>query len=205
MCWGQFLLERGVVDEDEYSAQSARHHEDYQQGSLNMAAYVAYRASLVTHLDMTALRALRAEFFQSHLLPMLRPKAVKCIAAHRAKDALVILISATNSFLLEPLARHLQVELIGTDVKLHDGRLSAEIEGEPCFQAGKIVKLQAWLRARPKLKNLSMEQAWFYSDSHNDLPLLRAVRYPVVVNPDRRLQQAARASDWLEAEFALGD
>ena len=199
--WCDFLIEQNYLDAQDYANASKRYGEYYHQGNMNIYDYVAFCTALVQGLNIDTLRALRAEFFRARLLPMLRPKAAQCIQMHQQRGAKVILISATHSFIVEPLAQHLQVELIGTDVRLNGDHFSTEVDGTACFQAGKITKLQTWLDSNKRYK---LAGAWFYSDSHNDLPLLHLVDNPVVVNPDPTLAQAAERHDWPEAAFAMG-
>ena len=200
--WGDFLAERGCFDRADYARMRDHFGKQYYGGTLDMVEYTAYKMSIISHLDLGALRALRADFFQARILPMLRPKAVKTITAHKERGARVLLISATPSFLLEPLAQHLAVELIGTDIKIKGEHFAPEVDGVPCFQGGKITKLNFWLQQNRKFQ---LPGAWFYSDSRNDLPLLKIVDNPVVVNPDSELKRVAEANNWPEAEFALGD
>ena len=64
--------------------------------------------------------------------------------------------------------------------------------GTPSFQDGKVTRLDDWLQAHGR----TLEGAWFYSDSHNDLPLLQKVDNPVAVDPDPRLEKFARDQGW---------
>ena len=62
----------------------------------------------------------------------------------------------------------------------------------PCFQEGKVKRLEAWLEQTGH----TLEESWFYSDSFNDLPLLSRVTYPVAVDPDATLTRFARERGW---------
>ena len=62
----------------------------------------------------------------------------------------------------------------------------------PCFREGKVTKLKEWL----ELNRLTPSETWFYSDSHNDLPLLERVDHPTAVNPDEVLTGVARERGW---------
>ena len=61
-----------------------------------------------------------------------------------------------------------------------------------CFQDGKVQRLNDWLQQN----NSDLEGSWFYSDSHNDLPLLNKVDHPVAVNPDDILKSHAEKLGW---------
>jgi phosphoserine phosphatase len=73
-----------------------------------------------------------------------------------------------------------------------DGRYTGRVDGVPSYREGKVTRLQAWLEAQ----DLTMDGAWFYSDSHNDLPLLEKVDHPVAVDPDDTLRQVAEERNW---------
>ena len=73
-----------------------------------------------------------------------------------------------------------------------NGRYTGEPLGTPTYQAGKVTRLKAWLEPR----STTLDGAWFYSDSHNDLPLLELVDHPVAVDPDPTLRARAEAAGW---------
>ena len=73
-----------------------------------------------------------------------------------------------------------------------DGRYTGAPTGIPSFHEGKVVRLHQWLEGR----DIDLAGAWFYSDSHNDLPLLEIVDNPVAVDPDDTLRAAAEDKGW---------
>jgi phosphoserine phosphatase len=105
-------------------------------------------------------------------------------------------ISATNSFVTAPIARHLGVaHLIATEPEEVDGRFTGGVAGLPSFREGKVTRLESWL-AGQGLGWAAVEASWFYSDSLNDLPLLDHVSHPVAVDPDATLRAHAQARGW---------
>jgi phosphoserine phosphatase len=103
------------------------------------------------------------------------------------------MITATNRFVTAPVAELLGVEhLIATEPELVNGRFTGGVAGTPSFQHGKVERLNDWLQSTGE----TLEGAWFYSDSHNDLPLLRQVEHPVAVDPDPDLEAVARENGW---------
>jgi HAD superfamily hydrolase (TIGR01490 family) len=120
-------------------------------------------------------------------------KAQALLQKHRAQGDFLLIITATNSFITHPIAERLGVDdILATDPEVRDGRYTGEISGTPCFQAGKVTRLQNWLDAREE----SWEERYFYSDSINDLPLLEQVTHPVAVDPDERLRALAQTRNW---------
>ncbi len=125
---------------------------------------------------------------------MMLDKAVKLLADHRERGGhTLMIITATSRFITEPIAEMLGVDhLIATEPELVNGKFTGEVAGTPSFQEGKVERLNDWLTAHGE----SLEGAWFYSDSHNDLPLLRKVDNPVAVDPDPTLEKTAIENGW---------
>ena len=106
-----------------------------------------------------------------------------------------MIITATNSFVTAPIAQAFGIDhLIGTTPEEMDGAFTGRACGVPSFQEGKITRLEQWLAERGK--TLGDYETTFYSDSRNDLPLLKLVDNPVAVDPDPVLHDHAKAQGW---------
>ena len=123
-------------------------------------------------------------------------KAQKLVEKHQEDGDLCLIITATNSFVTGPIATAYGIEyLIGTDPELVDGRYTGNVSGLPSFQEGKVTRLNDWLSMRGQRLN-DFKTSYFYSDSHNDLPLMKLVTNPVAVDADPQLTAYAQANDW---------
>jgi HAD superfamily phosphoserine phosphatase-like hydrolase len=92
-----------------------------------------------------------------------------------------------------PIAQQYGIDhLIATEPERLDGHYTGEVDGEPSFREGKVNRLNRWLQEYGE----DMQGSWFYSDSHNDLPLLEIVEHPVAVDPDETLAEIAKERDW---------
>jgi HAD superfamily hydrolase (TIGR01490 family) len=108
----------------------------------------------------------------------------------------MVIITATNSFVTRPIASEFGIEhLIATEPEVIDGQFTGRVDGVPSFKEGKITRLNQWLESRGQSLH-DFESSWFYSDSHNDLPLMKMVEKPVAVNPDAQLKSHAEAHGW---------
>src|SRR5690606_20359340 len=120
-----------------------------------------------------------------YIEPIILPRGEELIAKHRAAGDYIMIITATNSFITAPIAKRLQVDhLIATECGMRAGQYTGELVGVPSFQAGKITRLNSWLSEN----RANLLDSYFYSDSHNDLPLLEKVSHAVAVDPDDRLR-----------------
>jgi HAD superfamily hydrolase (TIGR01490 family) len=125
--------------------------------------------------------------------PIILPAARELLAQHRLNGDTLVIITATNRFITEPIAARFGVDyLLATEAEMRDGRYTGHSSGTPCFQHGKVERLEQWLAAESE----DLVGSWFYSDSHNDLPLLERVANPVAVDPDEMLRKEAQARNW---------
>jgi HAD superfamily hydrolase (TIGR01490 family) len=139
------------------------------------------------------LLAWREEFMKTQIEPLVRRKAEELIDWHRQRGDELLIITATNSFVTSPIAARLGIpSLLATDPETVNNRFTGKVAGIPCFQQGKVERYRQWLQQHGK----NPEQTWFYSDSHNDLPLLELVMHPVAVDPDEKLSAYARKKGW---------
>jgi HAD superfamily hydrolase (TIGR01490 family) len=119
--------------------------------------------------------------------------AQQLIDKHKNRGDTLLVITATNRFVTEPIVRLYGIEnLLATTPEFIDGRYTGGFNGIPCFREGKVKLLEAWLENSSE----TMQDSWFYSDSHNDLPLLQLVDHPVAVDPDEKLTEFASAANW---------
>lgn len=191
--WGEFLVERGLVEQPAFQQANDRFYAQYKAGTLDIAEYTRFVVQPLIRIGTDALPTLRAEFVRSRIEPMIAPAAPALLERHRIQGDTLLIITATNSFITEPIARLLDVDdLLATDPEQVDGRYTGRIAGIPCFQDGKVRRLEQWRAAQTE----RYSHLTFYSDSHNDLPLLQAVDRPIVVDPDPQLRGEAAARGW---------
>ena len=191
--WGEFLVEQGAVDPVAYREANERFLADYNAGTLDMAAFLEMALKPLTENTPEQLAAWHQQFMASKIEPHILPKAEELLARHRTKGDTLLIITATNRFITGPIAERLGVDdLIAVEPEMVDGRYTGRVDGVPSYREGKVTRLQAWLEAQ----DLTMDGAWFYSDSHNDLPLLEKVDHPVAVDPDDTLRQVAEERNW---------
>ena len=191
--WGEFLVEEGIVDAHTYKQANDLFYQQYLNGELDIFHYQSFVLEPLTRHEPAQLEAWRDKFLATKVRPMLLDKAIGTLDHHRAQGHTLLIITATNRFITQPIAELLGIDnLIATEPELVDGRFTGRVAGIPSFQEGKVQRLDHWLAER----EASMAGAWFYSDSHNDLPLLKQVSNPVAVDPDPTLAQYAEAQGW---------
>ena len=191
--WGRFLVEQGIVDGDAYERDNQQFFDQYRAGTLDIQAFLTFMLRPLAEHPLEQLLAWRTQFIEEKIRPILLPKAMELLARHRADGDTLLIITATNRFLTGPIAELFDVpNLLATEAEFADGGYTGHPVGIPCFQHGKVERLNLWLAETGH----TLDQSWFYSDSRNDLPLLSQVTYPVAVDPDPILADHAREHGW---------
>jgi len=196
--WGVFLVEKGLVDKKKYDEANKRFYDEYKAGTLDIFEFLAFSLHPLSQHDREALNSLHKEFMQQHILPVMTDRGKTQIRQHQDRGDTTVIITATNRFITQPIADAFGAEaLIATEPEIQHGQYTGRVSGTPCFQQGKIECLNAWLDQTEH----DLNESWFYSDSHNDIPLLEKVTFPVAVDPDDSLEALAREKGWLITSF----
>jgi HAD superfamily hydrolase (TIGR01490 family) len=191
--WGKFLVDEGIVDANWYTAKNDRFYQEYREGRLNIDEFLRFVLRPLTEHSMETLIALRRQFIAQHIEPMILPKAEALVEQHRNSGHRLLIITATNRFVTELIAaRYGIADLLATEPEVINGRFTGHVSGPPCFQMGKILHFHNWLSEQ----QLESSETWFYTDSHNDLPLLNEVDHPVAVDADKQLADIAKQRGW---------
>lgn len=194
--WSLFLIKKGILDQSIYEQQNEEFFKDYQTGSLNIDAYAEFQFKPLRENERFFLNDLRDEYVATIIRPMITEKAKDLVNEHRSQGDQLLIITATNSFITKPIAALFGIEeLIGTDLEEINNQFTGKIKGVASFQEGKVTRLNQWLDEK-HLTLAQFDKTFFYSDSKNDLPLLRIVSHPVAVNPDATLNTEAKKNNW---------
>ena len=191
--WGEFIGEEGIVDANAYRKKNEYFYQQYDLGTLDIYAWLEFCLEPLTRYSMTELQELHHRFMIQKIEPILLDKAQNCINRHKERGDTVLVITASTSFVTAPIVKKYGINhLLATEPEIKEGRYTGGVSGMPCFQSGKIDKLMPWLQKNEE----TLTGSTFYSDSHNDLPLLELVDNPVAVNADKILTKIAEKKGW---------
>ena len=191
--WGEFLVARKLVDAQIYAEANDHFYQQYKAATLDIHEYLRFSLAPLTRYSLEELTAFHEEFMRDYIEPMMQPKALALLQQHRLQGDYLLIITATNSFVTHPIAKRLKVDdILASDAEIINNRYTGKGTGTPCFQGGKVIRLKEWLQE----KRFNLDDAYFYSDSINDLPLLEQVPNPVAVDPDERLEKIANERNW---------
>lgn len=191
--WGEFLIEQGLVDGEYYRSENRRYYEAYKAGTLDIFEFLAFSLKPLAENSVASLNQLHKQFMHDSIEPIILPAALQLIDHHRKLGDTLMIITATNRFVTAPIATRLGIDnLLATDPEMKDGRYTGKVAGTPCFKEGKVTRLLEWLEG----KQHDLHESSFYSDSHNDIPLLEMVTHPVAVDADEPLTRHAHQKGW---------
>ncbi len=200
--WPQYLMKKGVVDAEFVRTKNDKFYQDYLNGCLDIDEFLQFHLEPLTHFDMDELAAMHREFTQEFILPHIGSMAKMLVQSHRDAGDELLVISSTNEFIITPICHLFGIDnIIGTQLEIgENGRYTGGYIGTPSLKEGKITRLHQWLAARGETLQ-DYGKTYFYSDSKNDLPLLRYVSDPVAVNPDEVLLKEATEKGWPVLNF----
>ena len=194
--WSLFLIEEGLLDAKTHHSRNEQFYLDYKNGNLDIFAFLKFQLQPLSQHPKKFLDELHVKFMQKVIQPMMTDKAQALVNQHKAGGDLCVVITATNSFVTKPIATAYGIEhLIGTDPEMVDGQFTGGVSGVPSFQEGKVTRINQWLAERGQTLS-QFEKSYFYSDSHNDLPLMKLVTNPVAVDADATLTAYAKQNNW---------
>jgi len=197
--WGEFLVEQGAVDRERFASENNRYYAAYLAGTLDIYEFLEqHQLRPLAEHDRATLERWRTEFVRTKIAPLITPAARALVEQHRARGDTLLIITATNRFITAPIAEAFGIpHLIATEPEEVNGEFTGKVTGVPSYREGKVERLSEWLNDRHE----SLDDSWFYSDSHNDLPLLNLVDHPVAVNADETLADYARTRGWTMIEL----
>ncbi len=191
--WGVFLSEQGIVDKDFHERENQRFYQEYKDGKLDIYEFLAFSLKPLADNSLSDLQRWHASFMQEKILPLISKQATELVEKHRQAGDTLLVITATNAFVTAPIVKQFGIEhLIATEPEIIDDQYTGRVAGIPSYKEGKVKRLSQWLAQH----NMSTDGAWFYSDSHNDLALLRKIDHPVAVDPDEILAREAADAGW---------
>jgi HAD superfamily hydrolase (TIGR01490 family) len=192
--WINFLIEKRLVDKDEYERKNKYFYDQYYQGKLNYDEWAEFALTTIKGKKPEEIEDILSKFLSEIIEPMINIYALKLLHDHTHNNDIMLLASATNSVIVEPIAKRLGFKnIVSTEVEIIDEIYTGKVLGIPALSKGKLIKVKEWM-----LQNSieSFDNTSFYSDSINDLPLLAAVSKPVAVNPDDMLREECRKRSW---------
>jgi len=196
--WADFLARTGRAGDP----QIARQRNDellrrYDEGTLGAQEAADFMLGLLRLGTPQELAQWQGEYMEEIILPGILPVARELVARHQDRGDLCAIVTSTNAFVTRPIADALGIrDLIATIPECDaQGCYTGRISGTASFQAGKVLRVRAWLQELG-LDLESFKESWFYSDSVNDLPLLEVVDHPVATNPSPALRELAKGRGW---------
>ena len=197
--WGEFLCDEGIiVDRQSFQKKNDYFYQQYELGLLDIYAWAEFSFEILAAHSMKELGELHHKFMIAKIEPIILDKAQNCIDNHKKNGDTVLVITASNTFVTSPIVKRYGIDhLLATEPEIKSGRYSGKISGIPCFQSGKIDNLLPWMVQN----NETLEGSFFYSDSHNDLPLLDLVDNPVAINADKILTSEAIKRGWSNQDW----
>ena len=191
--WGRYLIEKNLVDPNEWESKNENFYRQYKNGQLDINEYLLFSCEPLKNNNLGLLKRHRDAFINERIKPNILKKGQQLIEKHRSEGDELLVITATIEFITKPIVSLMGIEQIIAPIpEFLNGGYTGNTVGTPSFREGKLLCLDQWL----KKNNKTFDGMTFYSDSHNDLPLLSAVNKPIAVDPDPILLRESKKRNW---------
>ena len=192
--WINFLIDIDYVDKDEYEKKNQYFYDKYYEGKLDYDEWAEFALSTIKGKRPEEIENLLNKFLSSVIEPMINIYALRLLHNHYHNNDVMLLASATNSVIVNPIAKRLGFKnIVATEVEIVNGVYSGKFQNTPALGEGKLQKVKEWMRRNDFS---DFKNTIFYSDSINDFPLLLAVNKAVAVNPDNKLREECEKRSW---------
>jgi HAD superfamily hydrolase (TIGR01490 family) len=191
LMWVKYIAHKGLVDQD-FLKTIAHYMDEYKNGSIDYVEYEKFAFSPLQQNKNVNLKEFLAEYLKE-IERLFRPYMLKRVENHRRQGYTLLLASASNSFVVQPIAQLLNIpNIVCSWLEMKDGCPTGNLLGAASFREGKAKNVKTWVESHP----VTLKESWGYSDSHTDLPILKLVQHPVAVTPDAKLRQYAQQQGW---------
>ena len=192
--WGNYLVENNYVDSKSYKEKNNMFFEKYKEGTLCPREFALFSYEPLTKYSYKTLLEIRENFFKDKILPLVLPKAINLVNHNKKNGDIIAIVTATNSFISKVSADFFQItHLLASEPEFINNKFTGNLQGEPCYQEGKVYKVKEWIK---KNNFLNYDEIYFYTDSHNDLQLMEYCTIPVAVDPDETLNRISLKNKW---------
>ncbi|MDH5331378.1 MAG: HAD-IB family hydrolase, partial [Aquincola sp.] len=171
--FGEFMVQVGWADPDQYRHRNDVFYADYLAGRLDLAAYIEFATAAWRHRVPGDALAVRERFVDEVIRPALRDSAIALVHRHQSAGDMTAIVTSTNEFVTRPIADLFGVaDLIAVELERDTaGRATGRVHGEPSYREGKVTRVEQWLAAGGRTTR-DFDRITVYGDSTNDLPLL---------------------------------
>ena len=170
----------------------------FSLGKTGFSALVTGAAAAFRGFSERALMEIGEEIFEKQLAREIYPESRALVEAHQHMGHTVAIVSSALPHQVEPVARALGIEFVlCTHLETRDGAFTGRVVKPTCYGEGKAF----YARELAQKVGCDLRQSYFYSDSHEDLPLFEIVGKPRPLNPDRTLSEVAQARGWPARSF----
>ena len=188
-----YLINKNFISK-KYRKINENYFNSYEHGSININNFSKFSLKPFVGMTQDDINFILDDFYYRIIEPAYNLNLIKRINEHKKANQEILLASATNSLIVLYIADKLGFkDSISSRVIFKNGRCTGRIRLPHALGEGKLELVKEYCRDF----NFCLDNACFYSDSNNDLPLLEAVHMPIAVNPDKYLKKFAKNKNWM--------
>lgn len=199
MQFARVATRHGIIGRRQLASWAVEHLRYRLRGTTDARTEEVLRVArdLITGVSVRSLERLNPEVMAA-ILPRVYPQMLEEVYAHQDAGRATFIVSAAGNGVVSSLSQVLGMDGgIGTSYEAADGVFTGRFDGPFVYGPGKVTAMEEFAADH----GIDLAGSYAYSDSLSDLPMLRVVGNPVVVNPDPELARIAREEGWQAMRF----
>ena len=145
--WCEFLVENNLIAGVDYQQKNQKFYNQYLTGTMDIFEFLTFQLKPLADNSLENLHLWREQYLRKKIDPIILQGGRELISSHQQQGDETLIITATNSFITAPIAKKLGiVNLIATEPEMIDAVYTGNVFGIPSYQAGKITRLNRWLK-----------------------------------------------------------
>lgn len=179
----KYFIEKGLATPDRY-AHLKECGQLFFKGVLDINAFVRFAVEPLVGIKKERLQEILSDCVKSRILPHVKKGALRAIDFHKKRGDTTVIVTSTMDYLVEHVAKGCGIDnIIAAPMERIDGVLTGKQCGVVPYQQDKVNRIHAFLKEH----NLSLDDAYAYGDTVNDLPMLLMSAHRYAINPNAEL------------------
>ena len=183
--WAKFTVSKGFIKKEVYLKKIKAFEIDYRSGNLDFDEYCSFLLNPLIGMDVDDLDELVSEFIETHKEKLIDPMTFDLLERHINEFKLVA--SGSLDFIVKGFTNYFKLDAyLGSSYEVIDNKITGKLK-KAAFAHGKLEKVREWCQKNSYI----LEESFFYTDSINDLPLIKVCPRSIIISPDKKLEQYA--------------
>ena len=193
-----YELNKMKVVDDNFIQKLNNYEDMFYKGILDINEFVEFATTPFIKYSMDELDEILGSIVRRCIVPKIKKGARDRIDCHTNNNDRVIIVTATNDYLVKHIAKALGIDdFIASSMEVKNSHLTGKKLCEVPFKQGKERRIREYL----KNEAYSLKGSYGYGDSVNDIEMLLMCEHGFLVDPNVNMLKDPRVKDMKVVSF----